>query len=462
MSTRPTPYGMFAAVGLAEPGAATDLTDRRARARTRTRPDMAWLLGFVAALEERPGDPARPARLPRQHRPRGSMPAGCSSPSARRLPAAANPARQSRSAPLGLVLRALRARALAVRVGTVWRRRSLPARCRRRPSGSLEGAVAADAADQRAAAAADLHRARPATWRIGWTAPLPRPGRGGRAGAPPRRDGEWDAASGRPRRRPATGGSWNTPGRSTPVPIPRRFRWTPRCRSAAGSATVVVEDGGAGRGAAAPAQRRRRRVRAGGVPVRVRGALRDRARGAAARASRPGAAVSARRVRAMAGAGADRCPAPAATGCCGSSRSRRCATGGWRSSWTSMAIEALPGVRSRHRTRFPRSLDLAVFVLASDPAEIDAGDFGLLVGPESRRPGGRPQPRPLRRPPRSGGGAALAAALAPRSVTIPAASTPSSCISLAAPVGQRDDPAARRRGYEIALGTIPERRRRSA
>ena len=34
------------------------------------------------------------------------------------------------------------------------------------------------------------------------------------------------------------------------------------------------------------------------------------------------------------------------------------------------------------------------------PAAIDAGEFALLIGPEPRRAGGRPQPRPLRRPAR--------------------------------------------------------------
>jgi lantibiotic biosynthesis protein len=53
MSTRPTPYGLFAGVALARWGPATDLefgTDPRARAR----PDMAWLLSLVLTLEARP------------------------------------------------------------------------------------------------------------------------------------------------------------------------------------------------------------------------------------------------------------------------------------------------------------------------------------------------------------------------------------------------------------------------
>ena len=54
MSTRPTPYGLFAAVGLAELGTATDLRIGEPAARTRTRPDMQWLLRLVALLEARP------------------------------------------------------------------------------------------------------------------------------------------------------------------------------------------------------------------------------------------------------------------------------------------------------------------------------------------------------------------------------------------------------------------------
>ena len=53
MSTRPTPYGLFAGVGLARPGPKTDLTLADAEPRTSTRPDMAWLLDFIAALEAR-------------------------------------------------------------------------------------------------------------------------------------------------------------------------------------------------------------------------------------------------------------------------------------------------------------------------------------------------------------------------------------------------------------------------
>ena len=54
MSTRPTPYGLFAGVGLVELGDATDVRIAAAPPRTRTRPDMEWLLRFVAQLEARP------------------------------------------------------------------------------------------------------------------------------------------------------------------------------------------------------------------------------------------------------------------------------------------------------------------------------------------------------------------------------------------------------------------------
>jgi thiopeptide-type bacteriocin biosynthesis protein len=53
MSTRPTPYGLFAGVALARWGAETDLALASARPRTRTRPDMAWLLRLVFEAESR-------------------------------------------------------------------------------------------------------------------------------------------------------------------------------------------------------------------------------------------------------------------------------------------------------------------------------------------------------------------------------------------------------------------------
>jgi thiopeptide-type bacteriocin biosynthesis protein len=53
MSTRPTPYGLFAGVGLAGWGPDTDLSILEGRPRTRTRPDMAWLLRLVLEAESR-------------------------------------------------------------------------------------------------------------------------------------------------------------------------------------------------------------------------------------------------------------------------------------------------------------------------------------------------------------------------------------------------------------------------
>jgi thiopeptide-type bacteriocin biosynthesis protein len=53
MSTRPTPYGLFAGVALARWGLETDLALAPGRPRTRTRPDMAWLLRLVLELESR-------------------------------------------------------------------------------------------------------------------------------------------------------------------------------------------------------------------------------------------------------------------------------------------------------------------------------------------------------------------------------------------------------------------------
>jgi thiopeptide-type bacteriocin biosynthesis protein len=53
MSTRPTPFGLFAGVGLAEWGDRTTIHLRAEDLRTRTRPDMAWLLALVAEAEAR-------------------------------------------------------------------------------------------------------------------------------------------------------------------------------------------------------------------------------------------------------------------------------------------------------------------------------------------------------------------------------------------------------------------------
>ena len=54
MSTRPTPYGLFAGVALVQWDRETDLCIAPARPRTRTRPDMAWLLRLVMEAERRP------------------------------------------------------------------------------------------------------------------------------------------------------------------------------------------------------------------------------------------------------------------------------------------------------------------------------------------------------------------------------------------------------------------------
>jgi thiopeptide-type bacteriocin biosynthesis protein len=51
MSTRPTPYGLFAGVGIITWGDHTDIMLGEARPVTRTRPDMKWLMGLVADME---------------------------------------------------------------------------------------------------------------------------------------------------------------------------------------------------------------------------------------------------------------------------------------------------------------------------------------------------------------------------------------------------------------------------
>jgi len=53
MSSRPTPFGLFAGVALAAWGPETDISIAAARPRTRTRPDMATLLRLVFQLESR-------------------------------------------------------------------------------------------------------------------------------------------------------------------------------------------------------------------------------------------------------------------------------------------------------------------------------------------------------------------------------------------------------------------------
>ena len=54
MATRPTPYGLFAGVALAAWGENTDLGICATSARTRTRPDMAWLMSLVMSAEADP------------------------------------------------------------------------------------------------------------------------------------------------------------------------------------------------------------------------------------------------------------------------------------------------------------------------------------------------------------------------------------------------------------------------
>jgi lantibiotic biosynthesis protein len=54
MSTRPTPYGLFAGVALGQWRQATDLALAEKPPHLRTRPDMAWLLEFVLKLEAQP------------------------------------------------------------------------------------------------------------------------------------------------------------------------------------------------------------------------------------------------------------------------------------------------------------------------------------------------------------------------------------------------------------------------
>jgi len=61
MSTRPTPYGLFAGVGLARWDSRTDL-ELGPAPRLRARPDMGWLLELVMALEDR-ADVRRELRL---------------------------------------------------------------------------------------------------------------------------------------------------------------------------------------------------------------------------------------------------------------------------------------------------------------------------------------------------------------------------------------------------------------
>jgi len=54
MSTRPTPFGLFAGVALSTWGPATDLSVLSTCSRMRTRPDMAWLMDLVVSTEANP------------------------------------------------------------------------------------------------------------------------------------------------------------------------------------------------------------------------------------------------------------------------------------------------------------------------------------------------------------------------------------------------------------------------
>jgi thiopeptide-type bacteriocin biosynthesis protein len=54
MSTRPTPFGLFAGVALATWGDATDIRIKTTCAKTQTRPDMAWLMKLVFEAESDP------------------------------------------------------------------------------------------------------------------------------------------------------------------------------------------------------------------------------------------------------------------------------------------------------------------------------------------------------------------------------------------------------------------------
>lgn len=54
MSTRPTPYGLFAGVALGRWGSATNLKVRSTGSHTQTRPDMEWLMKLALAAEAKP------------------------------------------------------------------------------------------------------------------------------------------------------------------------------------------------------------------------------------------------------------------------------------------------------------------------------------------------------------------------------------------------------------------------
>ena len=73
MSTRPTPFGLFAGVALTGFGPLTDLVVCSTCAHIRTRPDMAWLMGLVVSAES---DPAVRRQLRLVANPLASIEAG--------------------------------------------------------------------------------------------------------------------------------------------------------------------------------------------------------------------------------------------------------------------------------------------------------------------------------------------------------------------------------------------------
>jgi hypothetical protein len=73
MSTRPTPFGLFAGVAVGHWGPSTDFRIVSTCARTRTRPDMAWLTGLVHSAE---AIPAVRRRLHFQANPLAAVEAG--------------------------------------------------------------------------------------------------------------------------------------------------------------------------------------------------------------------------------------------------------------------------------------------------------------------------------------------------------------------------------------------------
>jgi thiopeptide-type bacteriocin biosynthesis protein len=104
MSTRPTPYGLFAGVALARCGAATDLRVRATGSRTQTRPDMAWLMELAMAAEAKP---AVRRRLEVFSHPLAVVRAGCVCLAERAPMSAGGPRLAVSVRATGVVLRAL-------------------------------------------------------------------------------------------------------------------------------------------------------------------------------------------------------------------------------------------------------------------------------------------------------------------------------------------------------------------